>query len=168
MNTIRVRLGISALLAMASFSLVIAGFTDTMEGTMEGTEDEREVDWKACQRRNAHASSQVERVRTAYRACAADSDCVMVDTSTYCGGTCGEVIHRAGVDQMRRVISRLNATVCRENWTMGCPYGTPACLASRPVCAGGECTSAPARRSFTPAPRWKRGGSPGSSARSAW
>lgn len=135
MNTNRIRLGTSALFAMASFTIVIAGFTDTMEGT----EDEREVDWKACQRRHAHASSQVERVRAAYRACAADSDCVMVDTSTYCGGTCGEVIHRAGVQQMRRVISHLNATVCRENWRMGCPYGTPACLASRAVCARGEC-----------------------------
>ncbi|WP_437782131.1 hypothetical protein [Sorangium sp. So ce1097] len=138
MNTIRLRLGTSALFATASFSLVIAGFSDTMEGA------EREVDWKACQQRHAHASSQVERARAAYRACAADNDCVIVDTSTYCGGTCGEVIHRAGVQQMRRVISHLNATVCGEYSRMDCPYGTPACLASRAVCAGGECTSEPA------------------------
>ncbi|XXT14955.1 hypothetical protein WME94_32375 [Sorangium sp. So ce429] len=140
MNTIRIRLGTSALFAMASFSLVIAGFTDTTEGT----EDEREVDWKACQQRHAHASSQVERVRAAYRACVTDNDCVMVDTSTDCGGTCGEVIHRAGVQQMRRVITHLNATVCRENRRMDCPYSTPACLSSRAVCAGGACTSEPA------------------------
>ncbi|XXX80747.1 hypothetical protein WMF30_18490 [Sorangium sp. So ce134] len=139
MNTNRIRLGISALFAMASFSLAIAGFTDSMERT----EDEGEVDWRACQRRHDHASSQVERVRAAYRACATDNDCVMVDTSTDCGGTCGEVINRAGVQQMRRVISHLNATVCREHRRMGCPYGTPACLASRPVCARGACTFAP-------------------------
>ncbi|WP_437995347.1 hypothetical protein WMF26_29065 [Sorangium sp. So ce185] len=139
MNTIRIRLGTCALLAVASFSLVIAGFADTMEVP----EDEREVDWQACQRWHAHASSQVERVRAAHRACATDSDCVMVDTSTDCGGTCGEVIHRAGVQPMRRVISNLNATVCREHRRMGCPYGTPACLASRAVCARGECTFTP-------------------------
>ncbi|XYH93633.1 hypothetical protein ACMHYB_38075 [Sorangium sp. So ce1128] len=139
MKTNPIRLGISALFAMASFSLAIAGFTDTMERT----EDEGEVDWKACQQWHAHASSQVERVRAAYQACATDNDCVMVDTSTDCGGTCGEVINRAGVQQMRRVISHLNATVCRELRRMDCPFGSPACLATRPVCAGGACTFAP-------------------------
>ncbi|WP_437775218.1 hypothetical protein [Sorangium sp. So ce1097] len=137
MNAIRIRRGISALFAMTSFSLVIAGFSDTMEGT----DDERRVDWRACQRLHAHASRQVERVRVAYRACATNSDCVIVDTSTDCGGTCGEVIHRAGVQQMRRVISHLNATVCREHWRMDCPSGAPLCMAVRAVCAGGECTS---------------------------
>ncbi|WP_433933541.1 hypothetical protein AB3662_04215 [Sorangium cellulosum] len=139
MKTNRIRLGISALLAMASFSLAIAGFTDTMEPT----EYERDADWRACEQRRAHASSQVERVRAAYRACATSADCTLVDTSTDCGGTCGEVVNRAGVQPMRRVISHLNATVCREHRRMDCPYGSPACLAIRAVCAGGACTFAP-------------------------
>ncbi|WP_437938181.1 hypothetical protein [Sorangium sp. So ce341] len=139
MKTIRVLQGISALFVVSSFSLAIAGFTDTMEFE----EEERDADWKSCQRWYAHAVNHVERVRAAYRACAVDSDCVMVDTSTDCSGTCGEVINRSGVQQMRRVISHLNATVCREHRRMDCPYGAPACLASRAVCAGGECTFAP-------------------------
>ncbi|WP_437717190.1 hypothetical protein WMF45_12695 [Sorangium sp. So ce448] len=139
MKTNRTRLGISALFAMASFGLAIAGFADTMERP----EDERDVDWRACQQLHARASGQVERVRAAYQACASDNDCVMVDTSTECGGTCGEVVNRAGVHQMRRLIVHLDATVCREHRRMGCPYGTPACLASRPVCAAGACTFAP-------------------------
>lgn len=139
MKTIRIRQGISALFAMAPFSLVIAGFTDTEEGP----ESARDVDRRSCEQRRSYASRQVERVRAAYRACATDNDCVVVGTSTHCSGTCGTEINRAGVQEMERVISHLNATVCGEHRRMGCPYATPGCMASRPACAAGECKSVP-------------------------
>ncbi|WP_437621030.1 hypothetical protein [Sorangium sp. So ce1151] len=148
MKTVRLRHGISALFAVASFSFLLTGFTD-MEGSAEDEreevlESESAVNWEtACHQRVSHASRQIERVRAAYQACAIDNDCVMLDTSTACNGDCDVVINQTGVPKMRRVISHLNATVCAEHRRMGCSYSAPRCVTYRAACAGGECTSAP-------------------------
>ncbi|AUX26433.1 uncharacterized protein SOCEGT47_069950 [Sorangium cellulosum] len=136
MKAVRIHHGISGLLAVASFSLALGAFT----GMAGGAED---AHWESCNRLASYAARYVEHARSYHLACSSDVDCILADPSTDCQGMCFTPINRSGLEQMRRVVSYLNKTTCREHRAMRCPYATPACLATRPVCARGTCAAVP-------------------------
>lgn len=139
MKAVRIHHGISGLLAVVSFSLALGAFTDSAGGA-ENAED---AHLESCNQRLSHANRLVEHVWAYHRACSSHYDCILVDPSTDCQGTCLTPINRVGYEQMRRVVAHLNRTICREHRAMSCPYSTPACLATRPACVHGICIAVP-------------------------
>ena len=76
----------------------------------------------------------------AAKACAADSDCVIVQTGTQCGGTCGAAINGAGKAAVTAVVQWVDDNICKANdYPKLCGYATPGCLAPNPGCNAGVC-----------------------------
>jgi len=85
-------------------------------------------------------ASAVERAGT----CAADRDCVRIDTSRACAGTCGAAVNETYAAQVEDLIARLDKNLCTTYRADGCPFVTPRCAATRPACVEGRCASVPA------------------------
>ena len=75
--------------------------------------------------------------------CRMDRDCVQIATSTECVGTCGAFVNKKYARSIQRNIWRLNRKVCGSYQEDGCPFATPACLATEPACVKNRCTGVP-------------------------
>ena len=74
-------------------------------------------------------------------ACRQDSDCVAMDVSNLCYGTCPVAVHRADVDRVSKAIDDAESALC-EVYMEQCGYSTPQCPARSPVCNQGRCEMA--------------------------
>ncbi len=79
-----------------------------------------------------------------HQACSAKSDCVVVQTSTACSGTCGQAVNKAGEADVKKAVANADSTVCKPNDYAGkCGYSTPSCAAPDPSCEQGKCVYMP-------------------------
>jgi hypothetical protein len=83
--------------------------------------------------------------------CIQDSDCVHIDTSTRCVGTCGAFVNERRAKAALWTIKRVDTLVCDGFQEDGCPYVTPACQAQRPACIENQCQGVPIQPTPEPA-----------------
>ena len=75
--------------------------------------------------------------------CREHDDCVQVQTTTRCRGTCGEVVNRRAARKIERAIARLDRKVCDTYQEDGCPFATPSCAPVVPACVENRCVARP-------------------------
>lgn len=109
-------------------------------GEMGRCEDAMEV---SCRRRLDKVQRRIGRWVERASACEVDADCVRVETSTECLGTCGEFVNRRFADRIERGRQKLDRRVCSDYQADGCPYATPTCVSSSPHCVKGRCQGSP-------------------------
>ena len=97
-----------------------------------------------CDRRQRISSKRIDRVVELTRQCNADADCVQVDSSSACRGTCGAWINQHYAERVRKLIDYLDQRYCATFQADGCPLEAPKCSAQRGACVHGLCTAAPA------------------------
>lgn len=105
-----------------------------------------------CERRLRMSQRRIDRVIDKTQSCRADDQCVKVDTSTGCQGTCGEYINRRWARRVQNFIGNVDARYCTGYKEDGCAYATPACLDTIGACVRGMCTGVPAP-AVRPVPR---------------
>jgi hypothetical protein len=71
--------------------------------------------------------------------CEEHAECVKVNTSTECRGTCGEWVNEKYQYRVERRIWRLDRRICGDYREDGCPYATPLCMYERGLCVDGHC-----------------------------
>ena len=74
-------------------------------------------------------------------ACVQDTDCVDMDVSNLCYGTCPVAVNRADVDYVDKVIGEAESAFC-TGYMEQCGYTTPECPVRTPVCNHGRCEMA--------------------------
>lgn len=76
----------------------------------------------------------------AAQTCTADNQCVIVQTGTQCGGTCGAAVNSAAKDAVTVVVQWVDKNICQANdYPKQCGYATPGCIAPNPGCKAGIC-----------------------------
>jgi len=75
--------------------------------------------------------------------CENASDCVHIDTSTGCRGTCGAFVNAEKRDKVASKLERADEKFCTDYIGDGCPYSTPSCVPREAVCIEGRCVVAP-------------------------
>lgn len=112
----------------------------------------------SCNTSDRHCTDRLEKSRKAIRMvsdrsrrCFRDADCVHVDTSTECEGTCGTFVNRMRRSFVARANRYLDHKICSAYQDDGCPYATPGCLQLEPACVEGLCTGRPPERPETSA-----------------
>jgi hypothetical protein len=96
-----------------------------------------------CDERRSMAMNRVERVMNHTRPCVTGTDCVRVDTSTGCQGTCGTWVHKRFAERAQRFIEHVDQRYCSAYRADGCTYVTPRCQGEVPACVRGRCTGQP-------------------------
>lgn len=89
------------------------------------------------------ATNRIERVIHHTRPCMRDADCIRVDTSTACQGSCGMWVHKRFADRVRRFIEHVDQRYCSDFQADGCTYVTPRCQGEVAACVAGECAGQP-------------------------
>jgi len=92
-----------------------------------------------CERLNAAANKHIERIVMRASRCSSADECVRVDTSTRCQGTCGAWINARHQRNFDRVMSYIDRRMCTQHHDLGCPYSTPRCVNEEAVCERGRC-----------------------------
>jgi hypothetical protein len=95
-----------------------------------------------CERRLRVSQQKIKRLVRRANRCDADDQCVRVDTSTQCQGSCGAWVNGLYEVPVKRIINRVDERICEGYQEAGCPYATPACLAQHGVCRRGHCRGA--------------------------
>ena len=112
------------------------------EGTFLPYESEDCVE-ATCQNMGTAVWGAVEDALDGATSCTASSQCIIVPTSTACGGTCGAAINAASADMVAEVIGWVDDNICLPNdYGMQCGYATPDCIAPNPGCVEGLCVYA--------------------------
>jgi hypothetical protein len=75
-----------------------------------------------------------------HRSCQADADCVLVDTSTACAGSCGHAVALNDKDEVEAAVQEADALWCTDYSSSGCSKLQVRCASLDPVCANGECS----------------------------
>ena len=75
--------------------------------------------------------------------CEDSAECVRVDTSTECLGTCGAWVNRSFERYVRKAIRLINHRVCATYLEDGCPFATTACVFERGACVKRRCVGLP-------------------------
>lgn len=96
-----------------------------------------------CDVLQSKAQNQLARVLASATRCSADEDCVRVETSTRCGGTCGAWVHHRRADFVRRTVNYLDRSLCAAYERDECPFATPRCVNEAGVCREGRCQGVP-------------------------
>ncbi len=99
---------------------------------------------------DAHCKQRVKRVthrinqlvRRASR-CHQSRECVRIDTTTECVGTCGAWVNQRYAEVVKRAIDQLDEKICSTYQEDGCPFATPACQLERGACVRGQCVGVP-------------------------
>ncbi len=71
--------------------------------------------------------------------CESAHECVRIDTSTRCRGTCGAWINEERSERLAGKIDRLDERLCASYREDGCPYAAPICLMEKPACVEARC-----------------------------
>jgi hypothetical protein len=86
------------------------------------------------------AVNRIERVVKHTRPCRTDADCVRVDTSTNCQGTCGMWVHRRFAERVQSFVEHVDQRYCTAFQAAGCSAAMPRCRGEVGECVHGECT----------------------------
>ena len=92
-----------------------------------------------CDERVLKANNLVDAAVEANNSCRVDADCVAINLSTDCYGTCSGSVAATGADELRDAINEANRKHCSGYVDDGCPFRTPECLAVEAVCKAGTC-----------------------------
>lgn len=92
-----------------------------------------------CDERVLKANNLVDAAVEANNSCRVDADCVAINLSTDCYGTCSGSVAASGADEVRDAINEANHEHCSGYVDDGCPFMTPECLAVEAVCKAGTC-----------------------------
>lgn len=71
--------------------------------------------------------------------CNRDEQCVRIDTSTGCQGTCGAWINRHYLSRVERYLDRIDQRYCASYREDGCTFITPRCRNEVAACVEGQC-----------------------------
>jgi hypothetical protein len=93
-----------------------------------------------CDERQKKVTLLTETVGGRAGMCRSDEECVRIDTSTGCLGTCGAWIHRRYAERVERLIQRIDARYCSSYREDGCRFVTPPCRREVGACIAGRCT----------------------------
>jgi len=93
-----------------------------------------------CEKRLRASSRKIDRVVEKTRPCRADDDCVRIDTSTECRGTCGAWINSMYAVRVANFIDHIDERYCDGYREDGCPFTTPRCANQSGKCIQGLCT----------------------------
>jgi hypothetical protein len=96
-----------------------------------------------CEKRRRASSRKINRVVEKTRPCRDDADCVRIDTSTECRGTCGAWINSMYAARVENFIDHVDRRYCDGYQEDGCPYTTPRCVNETGQCIRGACTGVP-------------------------
>ena len=91
-------------------------------------------------------NAALEGVLASARACvgAEAEECVVVPTTTECGGTCGEAVNSGMANDLAKVVGWLDDNLCKPfDFKTKCGYSTPKCMAPKPTCIKGQCAYSP-------------------------
>lgn len=105
-----------------------------------------------CEERLRQSQRRMQRAIEKASVCRVDDECVHIDTSTGCQGSCGEYVNRRWARRVQNFINHLDARYCSGYQEAGCPYATPRCMATVGACVRGMCTGVPAP-AVRPVPR---------------
>jgi len=94
---------------------------------------------RECELRARKAHHKIKRVVRRASRCEADDQCVHVETSTECMGTCGAWVHRMYAEPVTRIVGRIDHRICEGYQEAGCPYSTPGCVERKGLCRRGRC-----------------------------
>ena len=93
-----------------------------------------------CQKRLRTSDQRIDRIVEHSRACEGDQECVRVDTSTRCRGTCGVWVNARRTALVKNFTRHLDRRYCRTYQNDRCPFSTPSCVEEIGVCVAGVCT----------------------------
>ena len=94
----------------------------------------------SCSNKNKYAVGAITEAITKAKACSADADCLIVQTSTKCGGTCGEAVNKSQLDTVTEVVKWVDANICAvAGADSPCPFSEPSCIAPEPGCVNKAC-----------------------------
>lgn len=96
-----------------------------------------------CDLLQEQAQNMLARVLTNSNRCNTAADCVRVETSTRCQGTCGAWVHYRRADMVRRTVGHLDRGICAVHERNQCPYATPRCINESAACVEGRCQGVP-------------------------
>jgi hypothetical protein len=96
-----------------------------------------------CEQKQRASERRLTRAIDVARRCLRDEDCVRIDTSTSCQGTCGAWVNSRMMPQVERRLRQVDAKICASFATDNCPRATPRCLNERGICERGRCTGVP-------------------------
>ncbi len=94
---------------------------------------------RICAERRRKAGAAVAAVVKRSNYCRMDSDCVRIDDSTRCGGTCGAFVNGSRARRASRLIDRIDTKICSDYTANGCPLAIPGCLVQVPACIDHRC-----------------------------
>ena len=74
------------------------------------------------------------------KVCTSDEDCIIVDTSTQCGGTCGVAVNSGMQNDVLIIVGWVDDNICKpQGYPEKCGYATPDCMMPKPGCDAGAC-----------------------------
>jgi hypothetical protein len=91
-------------------------------------------------------NAAIDAVLLAARTCtgAEPEECVVVATTTACGGTCGEAVNAGMANDLAKVVGWIDDNLCKPfDFPAKCGYTTPKCMAPKPTCVKGQCAYMP-------------------------
>ena len=98
-----------------------------------------------CRERIELVSRAIQELVERNSRCRRDRDCVEIDASTQCVGSCGVYVNRRRAHRVQRGIERLDRKICGDFVEDGCAFGPVFCLAvvRQPGCVDNRCTAVP-------------------------
>jgi hypothetical protein len=99
-----------------------------------------------CENLAAEKNEAIQKAVEAAQKCQGgeEGECVMVATSTDCGGTCGAAVNAGMQNDVLKVVGWVDDNLCKKfGYKAKCGYSTPKCQAPKPVCGKGMCWYAP-------------------------
>lgn len=96
-----------------------------------------------CKQRVKQVTHRINRLVRRGSPCQTDRQCVHIDTTTECVGTCGAWVNRRRAPFVEQAIERLDEQICSTYQEDGCPFMTPGCRLERGKCIEGRCAGVP-------------------------
>ena len=106
----------------------------------------------SCRERVEKVSKLIRAAVERTNGCDEDRDCVLVNTDTECGGTCGEYVNRDLAKHFMKAVAWFDRKVCSEYQDDGCPFATPGCLVTVGRCVDHRCEGVPLQIGPPPRP----------------
>ncbi len=103
-----------------------------------------------CEERVRKVTHLIERKVHRAARCRDSAECVRVDTSTKCFGTCGAWVGGRYAYRLRRAIRAIDETVCGTFQTDGCAFASPACRFEQGACVNRRCVGQPRELEWEP------------------
>ena len=96
-----------------------------------------------CRKRLTMSQRRINRVIDKANSCNTNDQCVRVETSTGCQGTCGAYVNRRYARRVQNFINHVDERYCTGYQEAGCPFSTPACQQTVGACIQGKCKGVP-------------------------